>query len=526
MVRRACANYGLDPRSVWVGPPNTALTLPESSASHEADTSSLRVILWRPDDLGFPRSTRQAEPADVVESTSNVQAFLRGLENFAKVRPLDEFLVLECPPIALSACPRPLFPSWTLLQEARLRTEEIMKLASHGLDIRAVSWIELMGLLHVNESLDVRSELLHGQPLSVAAARMIGDFICQRASSPKSGVVKLIVVDGDGTLWGGVLGEDGPDGVQVESGKYPDSGYWYLQRVLKELQRQGLLLALVSKNSPEDIRELFQSRSDMVLSETDFVDVSASWEEKAGVVSRLLSDLQVDARQALFIDDNPAEILKLRARIPDLVTLPLTDPEETAKSLLQLCELVGPQTDEDARRTLFAKQAQERRLRVDSLPPMADADVGKLLNTTVKVERLTSQRVTRVEQLFKRTTQFNTRVESPGRAELLTWLDDDDADVFTAHVSDDFGSSGLSGALVLIVEGGKVVIQHMAVSCRVLGRGVEEAFLSRALDMFSVRGEITLQLRLDVTRRNEPARRFAERQAARGVDVSIRGDLP
>jgi FkbH-like protein len=318
---------------------------------------------------------------------------------------------------------------------------------------------------------------------------------------------KCVIVDLDNTLWPGVLAETGaPFAWTPEvSGPFSYIGlYFGLHEALLCLKRRGVLLACVSKNDEATVRELWRYGDhyprDRLLAPDDFVTWRVNWTDKAENIRSIAEELGFALDAFLFIDDNPVERERVRQALPeveawgeDLFALRrrlLTDPR------LQTPRL----TAESAARTTATK-AQLERQQVRAASQDEQSFIASL-NVQARFERLApGAPMERVEELFQRTTQFNTTGAKFPVAALQALAARADAAVFTVHVSDRFGDHGLTGAAV--VEAGEIA--GLAMSCRVLGLGVEHALLAFIVDAVRA-GHAELAGRIIETSRNGPVR--------------------
>jgi FkbH-like protein len=316
---------------------------------------------------------------------------------------------------------------------------------------------------------------------------------------------KCVIVDLDGVLWPGVLAETGsPFAWTPEvSGPFSYVGlYFGLHEALLALKRRGILLACVSKNDEATVRELWKYDDhyprERLLTPDDFVTWRVNWTDKATNIGSIAEELGFALEAFLFIDDHPVERERVRQQLPQ-VEVWGEDPFALRRRLLTDPRLSPPRiTEESAARTDTTKaQLSRGRQRADSPD---EASFLASLNVQTRIERLApGAALERVEELFQRTTQFNTTGATFPVAELAALLARPDAAVFTLHVSDRFGDHGLVGAAV--VKAGKIV--EFAMSCRVLGLGVEHHFLQHILSTLGA-GEVTA--RIVETPRNGPVR--------------------
>jgi FkbH-like protein len=318
---------------------------------------------------------------------------------------------------------------------------------------------------------------------------------------------KCVIVDLDGVLWPGVLAETGaPFAWTPEiSGPYSHIGlYFGLHEALKALKARGVLLACVSKNDEAVVRALWTYPEhyprERLLTPDDFVTWRVNWTDKVENIRSIAEELGFAPSTFLFIDDRPDERDQVRQRLPE-VEVWGEDPFALRRRLLTDPRLQLPRlTDEAGQRTNLVKaQLVRQRLRTDT---MSEAEYRASLNVKHAVRRLAAgDPVDRIVELFERTTQFNATGRRFGVAELAAMLEDPAQAVFSLHVSDRFGDHGLTGAIVVV--GGEIV--GLAVSCRVLGLGVEQGFLGEAVAALAPdRPQLTA--RIVETARNAPVR--------------------
>jgi FkbH-like protein len=300
-----------------------------------------------------------------------------------------------------------------------------------------------------------------------------------------AGRKKCVIVDLDGTLWPGVLAETGsPFAWNPEiSGQFSYIGlYFGLHEALKSLKKRGIVLACVSKNDEATVRELWKYPDHYpkhrLLTADDFVTWRVNWDDKVGNVRSIAEELGFALDAFLFIDDNPVERDRVRQRLPE-VEVWGEDPFTLRRRLLNDPRLQIPVVTAEAasRSELVKAQIARQRLRGET---MAEAQYVEQLQIRCAIERLvaSSPKLQRVEELFQRTTQFNTTGRKFSSAELAALAANPAAHLFAIEVSDRLGDYGLVGAAV-IVEG---EIAGLAVSCRALGMGIEHRFLRHVLD--------------------------------------------
>jgi FkbH-like protein len=291
---------------------------------------------------------------------------------------------------------------------------------------------------------------------------------------------KVLAVDLDGTVWGGVLGEDGVDGIEV-SGSYRGEAFRAFQRVLKQLGSQGVLLAAVSKNDIEPVREAMAGKDGMTLGEGDFVRVVANWRPKSENLTELAEALNLGLDGFVFVDDSPYECGLVRHALPDVAVIQVDgEPARHVEALLRDGWFdVREVTAEDRSRVEKYQRELDRKAFLDSFESLED--YLRELSIEVRLTEADAARVPRISQLTLRTNQFNlsTRRLQPAQVEEL--LADPDARVLAIHALDRFGDNGLVGAVFTRRDGDLLRIDNFLLSCRVFSRGIEQACLSAVL---------------------------------------------
>jgi FkbH-like protein len=339
---------------------------------------------------------------------------------------------------------------------------------------------------------------------------------------------KCVIVDLDGTLWPGVLAETGAPFAWAPdvSGPFSYVGLFFgLHEALLTLKRRGVLLACVSKNSEDVVRALWRYEDhyprERLLTPDDFVTWRVNWSDKVENISSIADELGFALEAFLFIDDHPVERDRVRQRLPQ-VEVWGEDPFALRRRLLTDPRLQTPRvTAASAMRTATTKAQLERQ--AHRAQAMDEAAFMESLDVRVAVERLTAgDPLDRVEELFQRTTQFNVTGAKFTSGELEALLRSDSGAVFTARVSDRFGDHGLAGAAV--VSAGEIL--GLALSCRVLGLGVEHRFLRAILDALSAEWPHVTG-RIVETARNAPARHiYRDNGFVLGEDGLWRRPLP
>jgi FkbH-like protein len=321
---------------------------------------------------------------------------------------------------------------------------------------------------------------------------------------------KVVVVDCDNTLWAGVVGEVGADGVEF------NPSHLALHDTLTRLTQAGVLVCLCSKNEEPDVWRVFESRTEMRLRREDVVAAAINWTAKSENLRDLAARLTLGLDSFIFIDDNPVECAEVRSRCPEVLTLQWPTDDARARRLLDHAwELDAVQgTKEDAKRAQMYRdefRRQEARQGTQTF-----ADFIRTLGLQVDVSPLAPEDVRRASQLTLRTNQFNFTTIRRDETEMEALSADGRHEVRTIRVRDRFGDYGLVGLLVAERQEERLAADTFLLSCRVLGRGVEHHIAAELGRMARAQGLSTVRMRVEPTTRNTPARSFLEALASAG----------
>lgn len=300
---------------------------------------------------------------------------------------------------------------------------------------------------------------------------------------------KCAVLDLDGTLWGGAIGEDGVEGIRL-GGTPEGESYLSFQRYLLGLRDRGIPLAVCSKNNPEDAREPFRSHPEMLLKLEDFAVFQANWESKPDNLRAIAGTLQLGIESLVFIDDHPVERARVRAELPEVEVPELpTDPALYATALHRtlLFESLSLTGEDRKRAGSYRENAQRQTLQAAS-GGMEDFLAG--LGMRIELKPFDRANLPRIVQLINKTNQFNLttrRVSTPEVEQLIG-----DPAVYTQfmRLHDRFGDNGISGILIARREGKSYRIDQWLLSCRVLGRRVEDVMLTALLRHAAAAGAV------------------------------------
>lgn len=340
----------------------------------------------------------------------------------------------------------------------------------------------------------------YSSPVFEAAARDL--LAALRALVGKSR--KLVMVDLDNTLWGGVIGETGWQGIRLGGHDHVGEAYRDFQASLLALSKQGIQLAIVSKNDESVAMEALDLHPEMLLHRDHFAGWRINWHDKAANISSLAEELNLGLSAVVFIDDNPAERDRVRNALPEVLVpeWPL-DPTAYVGALRSLrCFETAALTREDRIRTAMYVAERERRevkLGTESVETWL-----RQLKTHLRVAPVGKANLPRVTQLFNKTNQLNLSTRRLSEQEIIAWASLPHHSLLTFSASDKFGDLGLIGVIGVEIADGRGHLVDFILSCRVMGRKVEEAMLHVAASEVARLGGRTLEARYLPTGRNRP----------------------
>lgn len=324
---------------------------------------------------------------------------------------------------------------------------------------------------------------------------------------PGKNAKKCIVLDLDNTLWGGIVGEDGIENIAL-SLKPPGNGYMAFQQALLDHYDRGVILAINSRNNPEDAWEVIRKHPNMILKENHFASIRMNWNDKTQNIKEIAKELNIGLDSMVFLDDDPTNREMMRALVPEVETPDLpSNPAQYAK-FLNSSNYFSNQiiTDEDKMRgNLYVTE----RLRKEEEKVFANKeDFLKNLSLELFFYEDNNSCVPRLAQLTEKTNQFNTFKKPLSEKEIAEFIKSPNHTVFYASLQDKFGDYGVIAFALVEWNNERGNIRSLLMSCRVFGRGVEDAFFKALSDRALRKGTNRLSIDIETTEKNLPAREF------------------
>lgn len=468
-------------------------TLHNPGSEFGRNQRGLNVMLVRMEDLGQFSTLDEATFAQIGDNWNKLVAELASLDGHLPA-PL---LIVSCPP---SPPFRDLPGSEEFRESARARLEQALA-GKRGMSV--LDWQTIAARYPVDEWHNAEGEKLGRIPFTDLWFASLATAIWRHADALSRTPYKVIAVDCDNTLWDGICGEDGPEGVTLDPARQR------LHHFLLAQREAGMVLCMASKNNEQDVLDTFAAHPEFPLRPEHFTASRINWDPKPLNLASLSEELSLGLDSFIFIDDNPKECAEMEEAAPDVLSLTLPARiEDTPQWLEHVWAFDHPViTDEDRKRS--ASYEQVRAFRSASRGASSMADFMESLGLTLHVSEMTEAQLPRVSQLTQRTNQFNTTTIRRSEADVAA-LAANGRQVFTATVADRFGDYGLTGLLILEPRADALWVDSFLLSCRVLGRGVEHRMLAFAGQTAFDQGLEQIAVPITPTRRNQPVRQFIE----------------
>jgi FkbH-like protein len=367
-------------------------------------------------------------------------------------------------------------------------------------------WIAKAG----ERSYDARMWYLSKTPFAIDVFKEAARDLVAALRGITGGARKLVILDLDDTLWGGVVGDIGWRNLRLGGHDSVGEAYRDFQLALKALTRRGILLAIASKNEERTALEAIVCQPEMVLSLDDFAGWRINWNDKVQNIVELASDLNLGLEAAVFIDDHPAERARVREALPSLLVpeWPKTALHYAAALRALDCFDAPFVSAEDRERTAMYVSERKRKQLQEEVPSLETW--LSTLELKVRVEELTAGNLERATQLLNKTNQMNLRTRRMSSRELAAWAIERDHQVLVFRVADKFGDYGLVGIATLSFDrvAGTAEIEDFVLSCRVMGRKIEETMLHVLAARAKAAGAVSMSAEYLATPRNQPCLRF------------------
>lgn len=319
---------------------------------------------------------------------------------------------------------------------------------------------------------------------------------------------KCIVLDLDNTLWGGIVGEDGFNGIKLGP-EPPGNAFIEFQKTLLSLNQQGIILAINSKNNFNDAMQIIKEHPYMVLKEDHFSSIRINWNDKVSNIKEIAKELNIGLDSLVFLDDDKVNREFVKSTLPDVFVPELPeDPSLYSKYLQNMIQFSTLKiTEEDKQRGKMYAQ-QKMRTELENLTPDLEAFLKKL-NLKIIIKKVDAFSLPRVSQLILKTNQFNLTTKRYLESEIDSMIKDPSFFVGYVNVEDKFGDNGITGVFIIKKEPEKIWnIDTFLLSCRIMGRDIEKGIFAYIVNQAKKENIEQIKAQFFPTQKNKPIENF------------------
>jgi len=329
---------------------------------------------------------------------------------------------------------------------------------------------------------------------------------------------KCIVLDLDNTLWGGIIGEDGLEGIKL--GPNPEGRpFLEFQRYLLSLFNRGIILAINSNNNPEDALSVLRTHPHMILKENHFASIKINWNDKISNMKLIAEEINIGLDSIVFFDDNKLNREMIKKALPEVEVIDLPDDSSLyLKTLMELNDFNSFHFSEEDKKKGQMYIDQRERLELSKTIPDIE-EYLKALDMKITIEKANPFTTPRISQLTQKTNQFNMTTKRYSEEDIKTFLDSEDHLVFSIKLEDKFGDNGIIGVAIVYKKQKIWTIDSFLLSCRVIGRRVEETMLAYIIEEAKREGVNTLIGEFIQTKKNIPAKEFYKRNGFNLIEI-------
>lgn len=391
-------------------------------------------------------------------------------------------------------------------------------------NVQLIDLDRILSEVSVREALDKKKFIKYK---SLYKIEFLKWYVCalENAILRRTGKLKkALIFDCDNTLWKGVIGEDGPQGIDMSAKSETGIHYHLVQKIAVELSRKGILICLCSKNNPAEVEGLLGKHPDMVLDHDHIVSMKVNWTNKDENLRMLAEELNIGLDSFVFIDDSDFEVNLIRTNVPEVLTIAVPKdlaqyPDlimETAQRFFNLEPL-----KEDLKKVKIYKEQAQRTRAMNSAGNIDD--YLATLGTNVVISRDNTEQIARVAQLTQKTNQFNLTTKRYTETDIAGFMHNPKASVFTIDVSDKFGDSGITGVMIVKespADPSVAEIDSYLLSCRILGRKIEVFFLDHVMAYCRERNYTTVHAKYSKTSKNSQVKDYYKNMQFREEEVT------
>lgn len=367
----------------------------------------------------------------------------------------------------------------------RMLTDE----AAHHANVKLIDAQKLLADVGTGAAFDARFYYRAKAPYTARYLDVFAAAVCSASRGFGSYFYKVLALDCDNTLWGGILGEDSVAGIKLGPFDYPGNIFWRVQHELARLEQSGVLLCLCTKNNPADIEEVFASHPSMVLRPSQIVARRVNWTDKAQNLRELATELNLGLDSIVFLDDSDFECSAVLSQLPEVHTVQvpknLPDYPSAMQGINKLFLGAGVSAESRSKTLLYQQRSAAIAGQAEFASQeqyLASLQLKALLTRNAKAS------IPRIAELSQKSNQFNLTTRRYSDAEIAQRMAGPESEVYSLVVKDRFGDAGLTGVVVIRYEAHTAHVESFFMSCRVIGRGVEFSIWNHITAQAAARG--------------------------------------
>jgi FkbH-like protein len=475
--------------------------------SQEIDQDSIQVYFCRFDDFG--KQLENYLYSDSIQLHSELETSVTNfLDEVTRSAKLTRKTIVFLPTFDSLDCSNYVFSSHS---EISRKMERIRQLYFSCLNKQS-EHILLLDPYLLNEfkpEFDQRNWQWNKCPYSISTIQGISAHlivIIETLFLPRK---KILVIDLDNTLWGGVVSEDGIDGIMCGEGSLIEASFNQFQKEIKTLKDSGFLLAICSKNNQDLVMETFSKRRDFVLSLEDFVTWRINWNSKPQNIKEIANELNLGTESFVFIDDSPSERAQMKAELPEVTVFEMnSDPAQRIKDMRKFKDFYKYSLLlEDTMKTKLYQDDKKRNSFVKVRRTNTFSNWIAELEIQLEYSILSSQNINRIEQLMGKTNQMNMSNRRLAKNEIREEIDGSGLKFYSVSATDKFGQYGTIGVVSFSIVNFNCTIKDFLFSCRVLGRKIEHKVVLDLIDSFTSSIKF-ISFEFTATGKNQPMANF------------------
>jgi FkbH-like protein len=401
---------------------------------------------------------------------------------------------------------------------------KITELVNTNMNVKIINFIDFTEQYVTEELIDWKYYYVSQMQLNIKIAQAFSNWFKDQLKAIQHKRKKCIIVDLDNTLWGGVLGEDGLHEIKIGN-TYPGNAFLDFQKSLIKLTKGGVILAVCSKNNEEDVLEVWLKNTNNLITNQHISTYRINWKNKADNIKEIVKELNIGLDSVVFIDDNPAERELVKKLLP-MVEVPKfpAQPYNLSKFIKNVTKQhfqIYNTTKEDQLKTSLYKANSARNNFASEFTDLTEYLTG--LKIEIYIEQANTTNITRLAQMTQKTNQFNLTTKRYEASQIKDLIEDN-FDVFCLGVKDKFGDNGITGLIILETDTNSASIDTLLLSCRILGKGIEDAFCCYVFNKLKKKQVETLYATFVPTLKNKQVESYYEKLGFNLVSESVKGE--